>query len=162
VSRKSYAALVCVVLALGAFGAACVPEAPPPPGCPTAPPDAITSTLYNGVNGQRRASGLNALGWNARLACLASEWSGVMAGQGRMVHRNLQSVITSPGFESYTGLAENLYVGPGGSTGDMIHGAWMNSPAHYANIMGSYDAFGAGYARSGDGRLWATENFGRH
>ena len=160
-NRKAYAALACVVLGLGAFGAACVPEAPAP-GCPTGPPDAITSTIYNGVNGVRRANGLGGLGWNARLACLATEWSGVMAGQGRLAHRDLQATIYSPGFETYTGLAENVYVGPGGSSGDMIHNAWVNSPGHYGNIVGPYDAFGAGYARGADGRLWATENFGRH
>ena len=85
-----------------------------------------------------------------------------MAGQGRLVHRNLSATITSPGFESYTGLAENIFVGPGGVDGLAIHNAWWNSPTHRANIMGNYDAFGAGYARGADGRLWATENFGRH
>jgi uncharacterized protein YkwD len=154
--------LATAVLALAGLGVACTPEAPAPPECPSGPPDAITSTVYNAVNSARLANGLNALAWNARLACLAAEWSNVMASQGYMVHRDLGSTIRSSGFESYTGLGENIFVGPGSSSGDLMHGAWMGSPSHRDNIMGQYDAIGVAYARSGDGRLWATENFGRH
>lgn len=161
-TRRARASLAVAVVALGVVAAACTGEAPPPPGCPTAPPDAITSTIFNSANADRQANGLGTLGWNARLACLASEWSQVMAGEGRLVHRDLGATIRSPGFESYTGLAENIFVGPGSVSGASIHGAWMGSPSHRSNIFGPYDSIGVAYTRGPDGRLWATENFGRH
>ena len=46
--------------------------------------------------------------------------------------------------------------------GDSIHVAWMNSPGHYANIMGWFDVIGIAVVRGPDGRLWAVEEFGRH
>lgn len=159
-SRLRRTALVGLVLALGVGVAAC--EAAPPPGCPTAPPDPITSTIHQRVNADRGARGLGPLAWNARLACLAQEWSATMANGRGLGHRDLGATIRSPGFESYTSLGENVYVGPGSASGDSIHGAWMNSPPHQANIMGDFDSIGIGLATSGDGRLWATENFGRH
>lgn len=158
-------ALVGVVVALGLAAAACGPAAPaeaPAPGCPGGPPDAITSTIVNRVNADRGARGLGGLSWNARLGCLANEWSNVMAGNGSLTHRNLSATINSPGFESYAGLGENIFVGSGNLDGNTIHSAWMGSPPHYENIVGNYDSIGVGWARSGDGRLWATENFGRH
>jgi len=155
-------ALVAMGLLVAACGAAGPGEEAPPPGCPTAPPDPIASTVFNRVNADRGANGLGGLDWNARLACLAGEWSGVMAQNGAMSHRDLGAAINSPGFGAFNGLAENVFVGPRTADGNMIHGAWMASPSHYANIMGSYDSIGFGWAISGDGRLFATENFGRH
>jgi len=39
--------------------------------------------------------------------------------------------------------------------------AWMNSPAHRANILnGSFNAAGVGYVRGPDGRLWVVVEFG--
>lgn len=152
------------VVALALLVAACTPagEDPPPDGCPDGPPDPIASTVFNRVNADRGAAGLGGLNWNPRLACLAMEWSQVQARNGAMSHRNLGETISSPGFGSYAGLAENVFVGPGSSDGNMIHNAWMASPSHRDNIMGNYDAIGFGWARSGDDRLFATENFGRH
>lgn len=154
---------VAGVLAAGLIAAACGPaEDPPPPGCPTAPPDAAASAILNRTNADRAARGLAGLTWNARLACLAQEWSAIQAANGALSHRNLGAVITSPGFETYAALGENVFVGPGTVDGDAIHGAWMNSPSHQNNIMGNYDSIGFGWAKAGDGRIFATENFGRH
>lgn len=157
--RTTRALLAATAVALGVTAAACEP--PPPPHCPTSPPDGVTSTVYNSVNASRRAAGLGELFWNGRLACLASEWSAYMAGNGAMSHRDLNATIRSPGFESYTGLAENVYQGNVPANGAAMHGAWMNSPSHRANILGPYDSIGVGYAIAGN-RVFATENFGRH
>jgi uncharacterized protein YkwD len=162
--RRRRALLAAGALGLGILAAACGPvdATPPPPGCPTSPPDAITSTILNRTNGDRAARGLSGLWWNARLACLASEWSNYMASTGQFRHRDLGATIRSPGFEDYASLAENILVGPGSMDGNAIHDAWMASPGHYANIVGNFDSIGIGIARGADGRLWATENFGRH
>jgi uncharacterized protein YkwD len=85
--------LAGAVLTLAVTAAACGPaEAPPPPGCPGGPPDALTSSLLNFTNASRGASGKPALGWNARLACLATEWSNVMAGGRGLAHRDLSTI----------------------------------------------------------------------
>ena len=156
--------LVAGVLALGALAAACGPvdQTPAPPTCPTSPPDPITQTVLNRTNGDRAGQGLPGLYWNARLACLADEWSRYMRDTGNFRHRDLGATIKSPGFEDYAGLAENILVGPGTMDGNAMESMWINSPPHYANIMGNYDTIGIGLARGTDGRLWATENFGRH
>ena len=151
-----------LTLALGASACGLYDAAPAPPGCPTAPPDPIATTILNRTNADREARGLGSLWWNARLACLAKEWSDHMAATGQFAHRDLNGAIHSPGFEDYAALAENILVGPGTMDGNAIHAAWMNSSGHYANIVGNFEAIGIAVSRGADGRLWATENFGRH
>jgi uncharacterized protein YkwD len=158
--RTKAGVLAAAVVALGITAAACGPA--PASNCPGAPPDVITSTIYNRVNGDRAAWGLRGLGWDPQLRCLAQEWSESMAIRKQLVHRDLGAVITSPGYESYMGLAENIFVGPASVSGDTIHNAWMNSAGHRANILGNFDSIGIGWATTDDGRLYATENFGRH
>jgi len=161
--RKRVALLVAIFAA--SFGAvACGPidATPPPPGCPTAPPDAVTSTIVNRINGERTARGLNGLFWNARLACLAQEWSQFLLDSRQFFHRDLVSVIRSPGFEGYTRLGETILVSPASVDGNAMFGAWMRSPSHAAELMGDYDTVGVGIARRADGTLKAVANFGRH
>ncbi len=110
----------------------------------------------------RRASAWPASSGTRDSACLATEWSNVMAGGRGLAHRDLNGTIRSPGFESYASLGENIFVGPEAISPDSIHSAWMNSPPHAANILGNYDAMGIGWAKSANGQLWVTENFGRH
>ena len=78
------------------------------------------------------------------------------------MHQNLGGLIRTGGYSNFASLGENILVGPGSMTGDDIHVAWMNSPGHYANIMGWYDTIGIAIAHGADGRVWATEEFGRH
>jgi uncharacterized protein YkwD len=162
-SRRGLALLATGVLGLGILGAACAPvdATPPPPHCPTSPADPISLTIQLRHNEARAANGLPGLWWSPRLACLAQDWSNWMAFSGKLAHRDLGAAIRSPGFEDYASLAENILVGPGNLDGHAIHDAWMRSPGHYANIMGNFQIIGIGIARSGDGRLWATANFGR-
>jgi uncharacterized protein YkwD len=161
-SRRGIVA--AAVLALGILGTACVPIDPVPnaPHCPNEPPNALTSTVVNRANADRQANGLGTLWWTPRLGCLAQDWSAHMAATEQLTHRDLGSLIRSHEFQGYTGLAENIYVGPGFADGNGIHDAWMNSPGHRANILGNFDTIGVGWAVSNDGRIWAAENFGRH
>jgi uncharacterized protein YkwD len=162
-SRWVRGVLAAAVLTLAVTAAACGPtEAPPPAGCPGGPPDAITSSLLNFTNASRAVNGRPDLAWNARLGCLASEWSGVMAGGRGLAHRDLNATIRSPGFESYASLGENIFVGPASISPDAIHTAWWNSEPHRNNILGDFDAMGIGWATSPNGQIWVTENFGRH
>jgi uncharacterized protein YkwD len=155
--------LAAAVVALGILVSACGPyDNAPAPGCPAGPSDATVTMVFNRTNGDRAAHGLGALVWNPRLACLATEWSGYMAGTHDFRHRDLNAAIASPGYEDYASLGENILVGPGNIDGNQMQNAWLTSPGHYANIMGNYDSVGIGYARGDDGRIWVTANFARH
>ncbi|GMU77723.1 MAG: hypothetical protein AMXMBFR46_05210 [Acidimicrobiia bacterium] len=160
--RRRHLAVAVATLAILASACGMYDATPAPPGCPSYPPDGIKSTLQNQTNVDRAGVGLPALWWNARLACVAQEWSDYMAGSGQFRHRDLGALIRSPGFEDYASLAENILVGPGNMDANTIHQSWMNSPGHRANLLGDFDAIGIGISRGADGRLWATENFGRH
>lgn len=162
-TRRRSVVLATAVLVLAILAAACGPlEAPAPPGAPTAPPDAITATVYNRTNADRAAQGLGALVWNARLAGLAGEWSAHLADSHQFVHRDLRSVLDWPGYEAYAALGENILVGPGGINGDQMQDAWLASPSHRANVMGNYDSIGVAIAYGDDGYVRAVANFGRH
>jgi len=162
--RRALIGAAFLVLALGAAACgeeAAAPPPPPPPNCPAAPPDAITSTILNQTNADRANAGLGGLSWNPQLACLAREWTNTMVGGAGLTHRDLGSTIRSPGYEGYASLAENILVGPGTMDGLAMQAARMNSPGHYRNNVGNYDSIGIAVASGPDGRLWATENFGR-
>lgn len=163
--KRRMGLLVAAVLGIALIGAACGEPPPPPPApanCPTAPPNAITSTILARTNIDRAGQRLNALSWDPTLACNAQGWSVEMARTGNFVHQNLQGLISSAGYANFASLGENILVGPGSMDGDSIHVAWMNSPGHFANIMGWFDSIGIAVAYGGDGRVWATTEFGRH
>ena len=157
-SRLLAAAAVAVVLATGCFGGGGGRVQSFPSG--TSYEQRAERDLFNLVNRDRTRAGLPALAWDDRLGGLALEWSHQMAATRNFSHRNLGAALGElPGF---TRLAENILVGQCGMTGAEMHQAWMNSSGHRANIMsGSYNAIGIGVVCSSDGRVWATEDFGR-
>jgi uncharacterized protein YkwD len=86
-----------------------------------------------------------------------------MAASGSFAHRDLNTVINAPGYRGqYLSLGENIITG-GGLTSNSSHAAWMNSPGHRQNLLQQgYDSVGIGVYCDASGRLWATQNFGRH
>lgn len=162
--KRRLTVLAAAALGVTVLAAACGPSpAPPPPpsDCPGLD-NPIVSTIYNRTNADRGAFGLGPLAWDPQLACNARDWSAEMAASGIFRHQDLGALIRSPAYADYASLGENILVGPGGMNGDQMHDAWMASPSHRANILGAFDSIGIGLARSSDGRLWATEEFGRH
>ena len=158
--------LVVAVAGVVMLLAACQPQAPAATkaavACPGSPDTVITQAIFNGVNADRAANGLGPLAWNPQLACLATDHSNTMATTGDFSHRDLAAVIRLPEYGSYASLGENILVGPVSMTGDAMEAAWMNSPGHRANILSpNFDSIGIGIATSPDGRVWATQNFGR-
>jgi uncharacterized protein YkwD len=129
---------------------------------PAAPDNSITQTVFNRVNSDRAANGLGPLSWNAQLACLAQDHSNTMATTGDFSHRDLSVTIRQPDYAGYASLGENILVGPNTMAGDAMEDAWMNSPGHRANILSAnFDSIGIAVGWSSDGRIWATQNFGR-
>jgi uncharacterized protein YkwD len=163
-ANTKWATLAIGVIAVAGLSACAPKVASGPPACaaPAAPADAITLAVFNRVNGDRAALGLRGLAWNPQLYCLATDWSNRMAASGSLHHRDLNSVIRSPGYGAYRTLGENILRGANGITGDQMENVWMASPAHRANIVSPfYTSIGIGLAVSPDGtRVFATQNFG--
>jgi len=159
--KRRLGLLATAILAIAIVGAACDPAPPPEWNCPGGPPDAVTFTILNRVNADRQSQGLGTLWWNSTLACNARGHAQYMASTGSFFHQNLGALIRDPLYVNYASLGENILTGPSSMSGDAIHVAWMNSPGHYANIMGWYDAIGIAVAYN-NGKLWAVEEFGRH
>jgi uncharacterized protein YkwD len=157
--------LVVAVAGVVVLLAACRPQATTTAAsvnCPASPPTPVIQQLFDRVNSDRAANGLGPLAWNPQLDCLAQEHSDWMASTGSFTHRDLSATIRQPDYSSYSSLGENILVGPVSMTADQMEDAWMNSPGHRANILSSnFDSIGIALGQSSDGRVWATQNFGR-
>jgi Cysteine-rich secretory protein family len=80
------------------------------------------------INELRAGKGLAPLQVNANLVDKARAWSATMAAAGKIWHSTLSDGVT----EDWKKLGEN--VGMGGSV-DGLHRAFVNSPAHYDNLV---------------------------
>jgi uncharacterized protein YkwD len=153
-ARLMASALAVAALTAGCFGAAAEPS--------TTSHSVNPKEIVTLVNQARAAKGLPSLSWNNQLGALAQDWSAHMAATGRFAHRNLQATITRPEFSGFARLDENILVGRCGMSAGEMHAAWMNSPGHRANILApEADVIGVGVVCGPDGRVWATQNFGR-
>ena len=122
--------------------------------------DAVVSQILQRTNADRAANGLGALAWNEQLSCLALDWSTQLGNSNGFYHRDLNAVITSPGYSGYHTLGENILRATGGYTAAQMEQAWMDSPGHRANILsGAYTSIGIGIYYIG-GQVYATQNFG--
>ncbi len=94
------------------------------------------------INASRRAAGRNGLAMNRRLADKAQSWAQYLANIGRLQHSNLTRGVPS----NWRALGEN--VGYDSSLGG-VHGAFMRSSGHRANILGNFTHVGTGVAHRG-------------
>jgi uncharacterized protein YkwD len=109
------------------------------------------------MNADRAANGLGQLGWHSGLAGYAQNWANWMAQNGSLTHQSLAPLF-STGLNT---LGENILVGPSGISAGAMEAAWMNSPAHRANILGGgFTVAGVGIATGSDGRIWVAVDFG--
>jgi uncharacterized protein YkwD len=164
--RKRRVGLAVAVAGVVVLLAACQPKPATTAAAsncgPKAPDNSITQQVFDRVNSDRAANGLGPLSWNAQLACLAQDHSNWMATTGSFTHRDLSATIRQPDYANYASLGENILVGPNTMSGGAMEDAWMNSPGHRANILSpNFDSIGIAVGWSPDGRIWATQNFGR-
>ena len=120
----------------------------------TAHADAGAAADWSGqlINKSRRDHGMGGLHRAYQLDVVALNHSARMAAAGGIFHNgNLAAEVPS----HWGALAENVGVGP---SADSVHGAFMGSPGHKANILGGYDHFGVGVVESG-GLVFVTEVF---
>jgi len=116
--------------------------------------------LFSAVNRARRMQGLPALRWDESLAVSARRHAALMAAHGSAQH----AFAGEPGLSArakqtgarFTYLSENVTQGP---TAEFIHGQFMGSPNHRANILDrDMDSIGVGVIERA-GQLFAVEDF---
>ena len=129
----------------GVFGAAISRASP-------ADPASDEWDVLNLVNRERRAAGLRPLAMVDGARAVARQWSGAMAGADRLAHNPNLFPDLERYFPGATGMAEN--VGLAASAAE-LHGAFMRSPGHRANILGAFRYVGIGVRYSGRG-MWLT------
>jgi uncharacterized protein YkwD len=106
--------------------------------------------LHNLERGQR---GLSQLRWNRQLASAAERHAADMVSRHYFAHvspggKDHMDRIAATGYLPAVGCwtaGENLFFSTGSSTPRQLLKAWMNSPAHRANILrGGWQGFGLG------------------
>ena len=119
--------------------------------------------FYDLLNGARTARGLGALQVDAGVAAVAVDWSGRMAADNNLHHRPDLVAAISAVEANWQGAGENVGVSndPGIGTVTIVetlHNKFMNSPEHFANIVGDYNRVGIGVIQA-NGNVWVTVNF---
>lgn len=142
------------------------PEPPPPapvvPGSSCSSATAIAAELVALVNQSRAENGLGPMTWSGTLGCNAQSWSEHMASVHSLYHQDLSALFGTPGYEGFNGLAENIMnTSNRAATAAEIHNLWMSSPAHRANILGSFDTVGLAVYVDANGWIWATQEFAK-
>jgi hypothetical protein len=113
---------------------------------------AAESDFIARINSLRASRGLGAVQSHPVLTAKAQGWAAHMAATGCLCHSNLSDGVSV----SWSKLGEN--VGRGPSVGS-LHDAFVNSPAHQANMLdGRFNYVGVGVAYGG-GQMWVAEVF---
>jgi len=116
--------------------------------------DAVARILSD-TNALRTAGGLPPLIESTAMDTVAQNWSAQMYANGAMTHNPSYSTQIPSG---WTAAGENIATGYSVTT---VVEAWHNSPGHYANIMGGYNAIGIGYYEA-NGKTYYTQDFGEY
>ena len=106
------------------------------------------------INSTRAANGLDPLTVDGALKTHAINHTQDMIDAGDLYH-STSSELRAAGGSGWSKVGEN--VGRGG-TATSLHSAFMNSPTHAANVLGTYNYVGIGTGSS-DGRLYVTVVF---
>jgi uncharacterized protein YkwD len=108
--------------------------------------------FVSSINSARASAGRPSLATSGDLTSVARSWAATMASSGTLKHN--PNLTTQVNGWRYVG--EN--VGVGGDVAS-LHRAFMNSPAHKANILDrDYTQIGLGVVVTG-GRMWVVEVF---
>lgn len=147
VRDRAVAMLTSLALVLAAFVVGAVTAAP-------ASATTVESQFTSRLNQARAARGVHRLVTRDSLVSVARSWAATMAERSRLYHNpNLTSQVSN-----YRWVGENVGYGP---EAGVIHVAFMNSPAHRANILDrDYTEVGVG-AVVRNGRVWVAQVFRR-
>ena len=155
----------CVVVGRTPPGAG-TGEAPAPQSPPagTAGPseEQIARAIFDRVNAERAARGLEELAWNQALAGVARDWSAEMAQRGQLQHQEVRQLLQREELSGFEGLGENIFRATAPVPAGTIHAGWMRSEDHRVNVLNpGWDRLGIGVHCAEDGSVWATQEFGR-
>jgi hypothetical protein len=167
---RRWLSAVLVAASLVALGAI----ARPVPVSAAADPATAEADFLAATNQARAQAGLPGLTRDAGLDGMARQWSNHMAAVFA-ANGGLTVDPAAPNDCNRSALCHNPNLGPGltavdsnwtkggeniGVGGDVgsIQNAFLNSPGHYANIVGQYDRVGVGVVNAGD-RMWVTLDF---
>ena len=125
------------------------------PGRAMAAPADDPATAVGLINQARADYGLGGLTQDPELQALADRQANRMADAGYLFHTSRLGDRLSAGWWAW---AENVGYG---SSVEWVHGAFMNSDLHSANILDpTYDYVGVGVAYGSDGSVYVSEIFG--
>lgn len=168
------AGLIAVVSAGCALSSGCVvvgsapvssapPSQAPPADDGSAPAEGrMARAIFDRVNDERTARGLEPVGWSDQLAGVAGDWSAAMADTGRFEHQDLGAVLSSGDVEGLQAMGENIATSSGRVPAGVLHVGWMRSDEHRVNVLNpGFDRLGIGVVCAADGSVWATQEFGR-
>lgn len=139
--RRFTAACVVTLAAIGTIGLASPAQA------------SSAGSFLSQINAERARAGQAPLAHRPDLAALALRHAQKMASLNSLHHnRNLAAQVAN-----WRAVGEN--VGMGGNT-RVLHAAFMNSPAHRANILDKdFTEIGLGVTSDARGVMWVTEVF---
>ena len=108
------------------------------------------------INRERANVGLGPLQLDDGARAVARSWSAQMASSGLAHNPDLVGDLERAGVIDWRTIGENV---GHGSDVDQVHGAFMASRTHRANMLqGAYSHVGIGIVRGG-GTLWITMDF---
>lgn len=155
---------VAVEVPIGSAGGESAPAAQSPPaeGSAAGPEQRMARVIFDRVNAEREARGLEPVAWNEDLAQIARDWSADMAERGVLEHQDVREVLTGDTLTGFTGLGENIFTASGPVPAGVAHVGWMRSDDHRVNVLNpGWDRLGVGVFCAPDGSVWAAQEFGR-
>src|SRR5436305_2521255 len=122
-------------------------------------PEAYAGRLVSLINNARAQHGLRALTVTSGTSTVAANWTNHLDQQQALSHNpDLGHQLESHGSPNWTAYGENVGDGPT-SSADTLFQAYMNSPEHRDNILGSaYRYLGIGVVFDGS-TAWNTLDF---
>jgi hypothetical protein len=136
-------------------------------------PAAAASQFFDLLNKARTDRGLSALTRDPGVDNLGVSWSTSMRDvyartglvtDGESKDCSTHGLCHNPNLGANIGAIEPAWSSAGenvghGGTVQSLHDAFMNSPGHFANIVGDYNRLGVGVSNDADGRMWVTFDF---
>ncbi|GAA4737774.1 hypothetical protein GCM10023328_18050 [Modestobacter marinus] len=157
----------CVVTSSSSATGPLVASGPAPQSAPAGDPGApaeeqIARAVFDRVNDEREARGLEPVAWNDALATVARDWSAEMADTGEFEHQDIRALLQGDELSGFRAVGENIFTATGPVPAGTIHAGWMRSDGHRANVLNpGWDRLGVGVVCAPDGSVWAAQEFGR-
>ncbi|MGY2128600.1 CAP domain-containing protein [Blastococcus sp. SYSU DS0617] len=146
----------------GSVATAPAPGTPPDDAADGPAEERMARALFDRVNAEREARGLQPVAWDDALAEVAADWSEAMAGTGVLEHQDIRSLLDRDDLEGFAGIGENVFTASGPVPAGVAHVGWMRSDGHRVNVLNpGWNRLGVGVFCAPDGSTWATQQFGR-